>query len=88
MKKNFNKQKKLQIGDLVRIAPTSQIFEFDLDASKTIRGFDSTVAVLFDTDDPVLGLVCQVLDEQSAYLAVMVENQRWFVNKNLVAKVS
>jgi len=88
MKKNFNDPKKLQIGDLVRIAPTSQIFEFDLDASKTIKGHDNTVAVLFDAKDPILGLVCQVLDDESVYLGVMIENQRWFVNRRLAAKVS
>ena len=78
------------VGDLVRIPANSQLLEFNLDASKTIRGHDTTVQAQLATTEPVLGLVFRVgaEDVRPRYLGVMVENLRWFVDDKYVSKVN
>jgi len=78
------------VGDLVRIPANSQLLEFDLDASKTIRGHDTTVQAQLATSEPILGLVFRVgaEDVRPRYLGVMVENRRWFVDDKYVSRVS
>ena len=78
------------VGDLVRIPANSQLLEFNLDASKTIRGHDTTVQAQLATNEPILGLVFRVgaEDVRPRYLGVMVENRRWFVDDKYVSKVN